>query len=241
MDNKIPLRIQQAIDLILAIPAHRSSNENHAKFGNLIIEEYFVKLREEYKDDNTAYNYLNNLFAAISSSVRAFSVQRDIFQTKWNSLNQVKNSYINRANRLDIYSPFNGNIGKVISLFVSLGSSSIIVDSYNDFLETIGRFAFWIPILFIIIMFIFDFILGIYKNYLISKAEKVLPNEVIGTWREENITQYRKIVRSFLFNAIEIHKYFYSKEKIFDEDISDMDDEQLSHFLDKIVDKHMIF
>ena len=33
MENKIPLRLEQALDLILAIPAHRSSNVNHARFG----------------------------------------------------------------------------------------------------------------------------------------------------------------------------------------------------------------
>jgi hypothetical protein len=129
MESKVPLRIEQAVDLILTIPAHRSSNNNHAQFGNLIIEEYFIKLREEYKSDKNAYMYLNNLFAAIGSSVRAFSVQRDIFQTKWNALGKVKNSSLERASRLDKYSPFNGNIGKIISAFISLGSSSIIVKS----------------------------------------------------------------------------------------------------------------
>ena len=90
MENKIPLRLEQALDLILAIPAHRSSNANHAKFGNLVVEEYFIKLRDEYKNDKIAYMYLSNIFAAIASSVRAFSVQRDIFQTKWNTLGKVK-------------------------------------------------------------------------------------------------------------------------------------------------------
>lgn len=54
--------------------------------GIYYIEEYFIKLREEYKDERIAYMYLNNLFGVVASSVRAFSVQRDIFQTKWDSL-----------------------------------------------------------------------------------------------------------------------------------------------------------
>ena len=58
MENKIPLRLEQALDLILAIPAHRSSNVNHARFGNLVLEEYFMKLRDEYKNDKIAYMYL---------------------------------------------------------------------------------------------------------------------------------------------------------------------------------------
>lgn len=241
MENKVPIRIEQALDLILAIPAHRSSNQNHAKFGNMVLEEYLVKLRSEYRDDNISYMYLNNLFTSLVSSVRAFSVQRDIFQTKWNSLGKVKNNIIDRANRLDKYSPFNGSIGKVISLFISFGSSSIIVKSYNDLLKTIGKFAFWIPILFIITIFALDFILEIYRSSLISKAEKTLPDDLMKTWKEENAAKYRKILKFFLLNAIEIHKYYYPEEKIFNEDISTFTKEQLDSYLEKVINRHMVF
>jgi hypothetical protein len=241
MENKIPLRLEQALDLILAIPAHRSSNANHAKFGNLVVEEYFIKLRDEYKNDKIAYMYLSNIFAAIASSVRAFSVQRDIFQTKWNTLGKVKNSIIERANRLDKYSPFNGSIGKVISLFISFGSSSVIVKSYNDLLQTIGKFAFWIPIVFVVTIFAFDFVLELYKCRLINEAEKTLPEDLMITWQEENTAQYRKILKLFLLNAIEIQKMYYPEEKVFSEDISVMTKEHLDSYLDKVIDRHMVF
>lgn len=241
MENKIPLRLEQALDLILAIPAHRSSNVNHARFGNLVLEEYFMKLRDEYKNDKIAYMYLSNIFAAIASSVRAFSVQRDIFQTKWDTLGKVRDSLLERANRLDKYSPLNGNVGKIISLFISFGSSSIIIKSYNDFLNTVGKYSFLIPTIFIISIFVFDFILELYKNRLIRKAENTLPKDLMKTWQEENMAQYRKILKAFLLNAIEIKNYYYPDEKLFGEDISIMTKEQIDSFLDRIIDRHMVF
>lgn len=241
MEDKVPIRIEQALDLILAIPAHRSSNDKHAKFGSMLIEEYFINLRNEYKEEKNSYMYLNNMFGLVASSVRAFSVQRDIFQTRWDSLNKIKNSTLERASRLDKYSPFNGTIGKVISLFISLGSSGFIIVTYEDLIKTLGKLSFWVPLVFIIVIFAFDFVLDIYKCRLVSRAEKTLPDDVVEVWVRENTEQYRKILKSFLINAIEIQNYYYPKEKVFADDINDISKEQLDMYLEKIIDKHMVY
>lgn len=241
MEFKVPIRVEQALDLILAIPAHRSSNDNHAKFGSMLLEEYFINLRDEYKDGENAYMYLTNLFSLVASSVRAFSVQRDIFQTRWNSLNKIKNSILERANRLDKYSPFNGAIGKIITLFISFGSSGFIVKTYSDLIQTMGKLAFWIPVMFVVVMFAFDFALEFYRFRLVSIAERTLPDNVVEVWVEDNIRQYRKILKSFLFNAIEIQNYYYPGEKVFENDINNMSKEQLDIYLEEIIDKHMIY
>lgn len=241
MEDKVPIRIEQALDLILAIPAHRSSNDKHAKFGSMLIEEYFVNLRDKYKDEKNAYMYLTNLFSLVASSVRAFSVQRDIFQTRWNSLNKIKNSTMERANRLDKYSPFNGAIGKIISLFISLGSSGFIVKTYSDLIQTMGKLAFWVPLIFIVVIFAFDFVLDLYRYRLVSIAEKTLPDNVVEVWVKESIKQYRKILKSFLINATEIQKYYYPGEKVFEKDINNLSKEQLDTYLEEIIDKHMIY
>lgn len=142
---------------------------------------------------------------------------------------------------MDEYSPFNGVVGKIISLFISFGSSGIIIRSYNDFVKTMGKFAFWVPILFVVVMFVFDFILELYKTRLINIAERTLPDNIMKTWQEENTKQYRKILKSFLINAIEIQNYYYPEEKIFSQDVSNMSKEQLDYYLEKVLDKHMLF
>lgn len=241
MRDKVPLRVEQALDLILGLPAHRSSNKEHAKFGQMLIEEYFVKLRNEYKEDVNAYMYLNNLFAAIASAVRAFSIQRDIFQTKWNTLNAVKNSILDRANRIEKYSPFNGNIGKIISLFISLSSSGIITKPRFDSISSMGNFVFLIPLFFLVVMFVFDYALEVYRERLIKKAENILPESLMKTWQEENLAKYKLILKNFLVIAIDIHKKYYPDEKLFDENIDKMGKNELDLYLDRIVEKHMAF
>ncbi|WP_227764544.1 hypothetical protein [Zhaonella formicivorans] len=241
MSGKIPLRIEQALDLVLALPAHRSGNQNHAKFGHMLIEEYFIKLRSDYKEDENAYIYLTHLFTAVASAVRAFSVQRDIFQTKWNTLCAVKNSIINRANKMEKYSPFNGVNGKLISLFISLSSSGIITKPRINNVQDILIFVYLVPIFFVIAMFIFDFVLDLYRDKLIRKAEKTLNQNVVEIWQEENHAQYKLILKNFLLIAIEIHKRHYPNEEIFEEDIDKLSKEELEQYLDKIIEKHLAF
>jgi len=103
------LDVEQAIDLILATPSMFSKNsEGQRNFGKLIVEEYYSKLRAENKDDPIAYRYLVNLFALISSTVRAFGVQRDIFETRWKAIEEIKQQEIDAAKKLTDYSPFRG-------------------------------------------------------------------------------------------------------------------------------------
>lgn len=241
MSGKIPLRIEQALDLVLALPAHRSSDQNHAKFGQMLMEEYFIKLRSDYKEDDNAYSYLTNLFAAVASAVRAFSVQRDIFQTKWNTLCAIKNSILNRANKMDKYSPFNGRNGKLISIFISLGSSGIIAKPRINNVQDILIFVYLVPIFFVIAMFIFDFALDLYRDKLIKKAENILNQKVVQIWQEENHSQYKLILKNFLLIAIEIFRKHYPNEKIFEEDIDKLGKEELEQYLEQIIEKHMAF
>ena len=115
-----PFAIEQAVDLILALPAHRSSNANHVDFGKMLVDEYFVKLRDYYKSDPVAYAYLNELFAAIASAVRAFSVQRDIFQTQRTAKTNGRDAVIEKSKRIWSYSLLEDFRGQITTLFTGL-------------------------------------------------------------------------------------------------------------------------
>lgn len=123
-----PLDIEQALDLVLAATAHRSQNEKQSQFGKLIIDQYFVNLKEQYKDDETARKYLNNILISAASAVRAFSVAHDIFGTRWQSMVEQKKYELERINKLDEYSPFKekGYWGKIISIISGAGIGSAL-------------------------------------------------------------------------------------------------------------------
>src|SRR5689334_18985207 len=98
IENRPPIDVESAIDLILAAAAHRSNNAKHSEFGKFILDQYFIKLREEYKDDPIGKRYLDNLFAAIAAAIRGFSVERDIFGTQWLSLQEQKQYELDHVN-----------------------------------------------------------------------------------------------------------------------------------------------
>lgn len=207
-----PLDTEQALDLVLALPAHRSQNSQHAAFGALLLQEYFVKLRDRYKDDEAAIGYLDNLFACIASTVRAFSVERDIFGTRWQSKIRQREHSIERANRLDKYSPFreDGVWGK---FFASIGGAGTGAFA-GAIIQTILNGSNWIAIggalLGIVVgLFAFDIALDALRNRILRQVEANVPADIVKTWEAETIVNYRKILRHFLVSAIKIREEWY--------------------------------
>lgn len=80
-----------------------------------------------------------------------------------------------------------------------------------------------------------------YRRLFLWVIQNNLNISLMKTWQEENAVQYRKILKSFLQNAIEIHKYYYPEEKMFSEDISCLTKEQLNTYLETVIEKHMAF
>src|SRR2546427_6716051 len=129
-EEKIPpIDAEAALDLVLALPAHRSHNTAHAAFGKQILDEYLVGVRARYKDAPVASRYLDDLFAAVVSAVRAFSVERDMFATRWDSVSEIKKTDLERAKRIGGYSPFaEGNYwSKAIAILAAGGISVPVV------------------------------------------------------------------------------------------------------------------
>lgn len=213
MAARPPLGVEQALDLVLALPAHRSSNEKHAAFGHLLVQEYFVALREQVKDDEKALGYLTNILAAIASAVRAFSVQRDMFDTAWGSLAAQRSYEIDRANHMDRYSPFKekGVWGKVIGFAFGSGSVGLIL------LEALEAYLTNLPVSVILGAFsggvigllVLELMIDIWRSKLLKKAEKRFPEELQARWRSECIPRYRTILRQFLLSAIRIREEWY--------------------------------
>src|SRR5437867_1736261 len=127
-DKAPPIDAEAALDLVLALPAHRSHNSSHAAFGKQILDEYLIGVRGRYKDHPVASRYLDNLFAAIASAVRAFSVERDMFATRWDSISEIKKADLERAKRIDGYSPFSeGNYWSKAFAILAAGGISVPV------------------------------------------------------------------------------------------------------------------
>lgn len=210
--SKPPLDVEQTLDLILAAAAHRSSNDKHSEFGHLIITEYFIKLRENYRDDPVAMRYLDNLMAAAASAIRAFSVERDLFGTRWQAFIQQKQFELDRANKLDEYSPFKekGIWGKFISLAGGAGVGAVLGELIQQYTIESGLLLPGMIIAGAIsALILFDIFLNWYRDRELRKIELTFPITLESDWRERSLVSYRVILRQFLISAIKIREEFY--------------------------------
>lgn len=267
MEPKPPLDIEETLDLVLAAAAHRSSNDKHAEFGRMLLEEYFVKLRERYRSDEVACRYLDNLLACAASAVRALSVARDIFGTRWESFSNLRQHAIISANRLDTYSPLRGGrvLGKILSIISGISSGGLISEVLKTWLGQSNILLLSsIGLGFLLGLFGFDFFLDRYKQHLIKKVESDLPKSLEESWRYQTLQQYRVILRNFLLAAIKVREQWYPNMptldgmKVFErynilhiqfcgENSPNLNRdvllpiEALWEQLDKIIDRHMAF
>lgn len=265
--EKPPLDIEQAIDLILATPAMFSKNsEGQRNFGKLIVEEYYSKLRTENKDDPIAYRYLVNLFALIASAVRAFGVQRDVFETSWKTIEETKQHEIEAANRLTDYSPFRGGQfweklqGLIVSLCGGGGTGATIgillnTTDYKLLLITSLTLVGWVAGIIGL-----DYWLHKRKDSRISEVLTKYPTDVNEKWKSEIIPQYKKIIRNFLLSAIKVREEFYpdlptiNNQKIYqsgiiphiqfeelEKEAVTLHKEEIDEYINSIIEKHFAF
>ena len=212
-----PIDAEAALDLVLALPAHRSHNPSHASFGKQILDEYLVGVRARHKDDPVASRYLDNLLAAIASAVRAFSVERDMFATRWDGIFEIKKADLERAKRIDRYSPFSeGNYwNKAIAILAAGGITVPLVKKIVEEMgitSTIAQAPIYLGGLIVLsfaVLFFTDWLVFRYKAVRLARIEKLYPEEVERVWRQRSMSQYRLILRNFLLTALILRETYY--------------------------------
>lgn len=255
--EKPPLDVEQALDLILGLAAHTSGVEGQRQFGQLLITEYFVKLRERYQNDSEATRYLDNLLASVSSAVRGFAVARQATQVRWEALRAVQERQLELARRISRYSPLHeeGWFGKLLGGGGGAGAFGLIANVLSSsewtwlFASLLGMFVG---------ICLLDFVLQRLSTNRMSAIERAGPVEQEETWRKKTIEQYRMILRDFLLTAIKLREEFYphmttfNGKKVFPSNgIPHMDFdmttgvratvEELEVFLNQLIDRHMSF
>lgn len=217
-DEKVPpLDMEAALDIVLALPAHRSHNANHAAFGNHILNEYLGGMRASYKDDPVASQYLDNLLAAIFAAVRAFSVERDMFATRWDGISESKKADVERARRIDGYSPLSDDNYWKKALAV-LAAAGLTVPAAGEIIArlSIGPLLLQFPVYIaglvgfsLLVLLAADWVVFRYKAARIRQIEQLYPENVEKIWRQRSMERYRIILRKFLLSALILRETYY--------------------------------
>jgi len=207
-----PVDIEQWLDFVIAAAAHRSRSEAQRKFGELLINRYFIALREDYKDDPVARAYLDNMLCAVASAVRGFSVVRDVFATNWETIREAKEREKARAERLDAFAPFreNGYWKKAIGIAGALGLLSVILSGFQQWIGSLPwALVAVLAIGAIVLLFVIELFVDWLRNRRLAKVEEGFPDDIYDFWQEKALTDYRMVLRRFLLLAIKIREEFY--------------------------------
>lgn len=253
MNAKPPLDIEQTLDLVIGAAAHTSDTEAHSKFGLMLLEEYFSKLRDNYKDEPVSSRYLDNLFAVIASAVRGFSVERTRFSRRRSGLEETRREQIEHINRITSYTSVNEK-GLLWKLFGTASFLTFISKNFTDI-----PINAWL-LLGLAVGFIgLDFFLSWIRKRKINKITNGIFDKIDQEWRK-SLLKYRDILRNFLILSIKVREEFYPHlntidgEKIYHkykiacidfgealpaERIEDLD--ELNAKLDEIIEKHFAF
>ncbi|RLC69059.1 MAG: hypothetical protein DRI26_09540 [Chloroflexi bacterium] len=207
-----PVDIEQWLDFVIAAAAHRSRDEAQRKFGELLINRYFVTLRDEYKDDPVAKAYLDNMLCAVASAIRGFSVVRDVFATNWETIKEAKGREKARAERLDAFAPFkkDGYWKPAVAVISALGLLGPILAGFQ---QIIGNLP-WILVValavsILVVLISMELFVDWLRNRRLTRVEERFPEHLYEFWQEKSLKGYRMVLRQFLLLAIKIREEFY--------------------------------
>lgn len=207
-----PVDIEQWLDFVIAAAAHRSRDEAQRKLGELLINRYFVTLRDEYKDDPVAKAYLDNMLCVVASAIRGFSVVRDVFTTNWETIRETKEREKARAERLDAFAPFreDGYWKNALAIAGALGLLSAILSGFQQWIGSLPwTLVAGIAVGVILLLFFIELFVDWLRNRRLAKVEERFPEDLYEFWRERTLKGYRMVLRQFLPLAIKIREEFY--------------------------------
>jgi hypothetical protein len=230
-----PIDMEQWIDFIIASAAHRSQNTCQQKFGDGLIQRYFVTLPDRYQDDPVATRYFDEMLCTVSSAIRGFSVVRDVFQTNWETMKSAKDSALKCAERVEVFSPVkkDGVWGIVVAAVIGLGLGVPLSAVVKERFATHG-----FPLLLVSIaaiggsIVLMTVVAELLRAWLISRAEGQFPSKLMDSWQDRSLKGYRMVIKQFVPLAMEIANRHYPGT--YSDSLTDVE-------LDRIVERHFAF
>jgi hypothetical protein len=210
--DRPPVDIEQWLDFVIAAAAHKSRDEAQRKFGELLINHYFITLPDEYKNHPVAKRYLDNMICAVASAIRGFSIVRNILQSHWEAIEKAKEHERARAERLDGFAPFKkGGYWKPAAAVI--GALGLLSPILAGFQQSIGDLpsilVAMLAVGIIIVLISMELFVDWLRNRRLAKVEERFPEDLYAFWREESLKGYRMVSRQFLLLAIKIREEYY--------------------------------
>ncbi|GAP12736.1 hypothetical protein LARV_00472 [Longilinea arvoryzae] len=230
------LEIPQAISLVLALPAHRSNNSGHQKFGEKIMDFLF-----EYRTlgENPIESQFNNeMISVISAYVRAFSVERDRIADVWKSIESKKKKKDELLENLRNLSPLSKGNYWVKAVVAGLGILGISLPTL--IVQIPSSWIYYVIGFFFLILFSIEVLSILIVYFLVSANEEKRTVNRNNKWESESINNYKKMAGMLILEAIDLHlKYFPSEKEYLGYCLEDP--VQVEKFMTDIIEKKFCY
>jgi len=211
------ISIEQAVAYILAIPAHRSSNESHRKLGAAFYDQICTIA---YSDQDPAISVYNaEALGIINSAVRMFSVVHDKMQQQWNELASIKQEREQIIKRIRLLSPLEkGNyFVKSIAIIAPLLFSI-------DFTPLSLNTKIFIPLV-IIISIGLDALSNLVAFFVMKTFKYNYIQEHSVKWEKNAQAEYKEIITHVITDLCLLQNRVFLSEQLTEKDISEIAEE----------------
>jgi hypothetical protein len=207
------ISIEQAVTYILAIPAHRSSNESHRRLGATFYDQISTIAYSDQDPITAEYNA--EVLGIINAAVRMFSVVHDKMQHQWNELESIKQERESIIKRIRLLSPLeNGNyFTKAVAIITPVASA-----------VNIGTFTVNVK-LFIALILTFtiglDAISNIVSYIVIKTYKKKYLQERSLSWETNAQEEYKTIINQVVSDLCLLQNRVFPTETLSEREIDD--------------------
>jgi len=243
------ITIDSAVDYLLAIPAHRSSNQAHRKLGELALEEL-----QEYRElgtDETEKAYNKAVIAAVLSAARAFSVERDRIAGIWQSIDEIKTRHLRLLTAGRALSPLAPKnywaraVALISAAGISLvsgqgGDASATVSQADRIFNMIAKISPVFVIYLIVALVLLEIMSHIVEWIIGVAVERKSPIEKQAKWQKLTMGRYEEFTRKYILEHIGLHKAFFPKETHI-QGYSVEKEEEIASYTEELLGKHLYF
>jgi hypothetical protein len=184
-----------AVNLILALPAHRSQIEGHRKIGEMALDEL---LSFSGVSDQKEKEYNKTAIAIILSTARAFSVERDRISGTWAYLKEIKQKREDILEFWKYLSPFREKNywAKLLSVFLG-GSAGL-----SQGLDGLKNIPISTSLGIFVSLILFELVSRIALFFTNAYFEKKGQTDKEEQWRAQSIIVYKSIAEKAINNLL---------------------------------------
>jgi hypothetical protein len=180
-----PLRVDSTLQLAWGLTMNFSHEAKENEVGKTYLD-FLKALRDNYKDDSTAKEYLDNLSTLLSSYLRTTAFERDVIIGYLDTYKNRRDATVKDINDVSNLASFSsGSFISKVGVFLGFGSLASILDTLTKFATPTQGLPFNLSVVLFggvagLVLTLFGF--RLFRGRLIQKAETECYEKQMALW-----------------------------------------------------------